>query len=261
MVPLMKKNVSAALMAVLMAVTPFFCCICIGTANNYMAAAATPYPTTINFSGYTWNVKYSTQPSSPGGNYWSNSPQNVWLDANGWLHLKITNVNGKWYCAEVTSTQIMGYGTYAFYLVSKTDNYDKNVVLGLFAYKDDSHEIDIEYSKWSKPDNKNGWFTVQPAPYIEGKNQRSFNERLYGSYTTNYFTWKPSSIYFAAVGGHYTPGSEPVGNVIQSFTSNSRVDPTGVRAEINLWLYKGQAPSNGLPAEVVIKSFKFTPLP
>ncbi|MGD6852523.1 MAG: glycoside hydrolase family 16 protein [Candidatus Bathyarchaeia archaeon] len=256
----MKKNISAALMAAIMLLTPFFCCIYLETVNNCMVSAATN-PTTIKFSGYIWNIKYSSQPANPGGNYWSNSPQNVWVDENGWLHLKITKVNGKWYCAEVTCTKTLGYGTYAFYLVSRTDNFDKNVVLGLFAYKDDSHEVDIEYTKWSNLNNKNGWFTVQPAPYIEGKNQRSFNEHLYGTYTTNYFIWKLGSIHFAAVGGHYQPGTEPADNIIQSFTSNSRVNPTGARPDINLWLYKGQAPSDGLPAEVVIKSFQYTPLP
>ena len=137
------------------------------------------------------------------------------------------------------------------------DNLDKNVVLGLFAYKDDSHEVDIEYSKWGISNYNNGWYTVQPQPYIEGKNQHSFNVQLYGDYTTQYFTWKQTSIYFESFGGHYAIGSEPAGNIIQSFTSNQQVSATGVKAHINLWLYHGQVPSNGLPVEVVVKSFSF----
>jgi hypothetical protein len=222
-------------------------------------APTTVYPSTVSFSGYTWYIENTQQPCNPGPNYWSNSPENVWVDENGWLHLKITQRNGKWYCAELTTIQTLGYGTYAFYLASRTDNLDKNVVLGLFAYKDDTHEVDIEFSKWGITNNQNGWFTVQPPPYIDGKNQKAFNFELSGDYTTHYFTWSRRSIYFESFHGHYPVGTQPQGNVIESFTSYQRVSAQGVKAHINLWLYKGLAPSDGLPTEVVIKSFTYTP--
>ena len=156
----------------------------LGAANNVNSNgnmfAEAAYPSTISFSGYSWYVENSAQPVNPGPNCWSNSPENVWVDENGWLHLKITYSNGHWYCAELTSTRTFGYGTYAFYTASRIDTLDKNVVLGLFAYKDDSHEVDIEFSKWGILDYSNGWFTVQPPPYINGVNQKSFNIQLYG---------------------------------------------------------------------------------
>lgn len=227
--------------------------------NKNTVAAATP--NTINWSGYTWYVQSSEQQRVyPGPNYWSSNAANVWVDANGWLHLKITNRNGRWYSAEVWSTQTMGYGTYVFYTVSHVDTLDKNVVLGLFAYKDDNHEVDIEYSKWSNPTYNNGWFSIQPAPFTQGKNQQSFNLQLSGTYSTHYFTWKPGSVYFEVFGGHYPVGTEPAGNIVKSFTSYKTVDATGVRAHINLWLFNGKTPSNAQPAEVIIKSFQFIPL-
>ncbi len=249
----MKKTALIAILITLTLLAPLYACLSI----NSTAEAATTR--TIQFSGYTWYVENTVQRAQPGPNYWSNSPQNVWLDANGYLHLKITYSNGKWNCAELTCTQTFGYGTYAFYLASRMDNFDKNVILGLFAYKDDSHEVDIEFSKWGQTNYKNGWYTVQPPAYIEGRNQRSFNVQLYGDYTTHYFTWRANSIYFESFGGHYTIGQEPAGNIIQSFTSNSQVSATGVKAHINLWLYQGHAPSDGSQAEVIVKSFKYTP--
>jgi hypothetical protein len=72
--------------------------------------------------------------------------------------------------AELTSTQTFGYGTYVFYTMSRVDTLDKNAVLGLFTYKDDSHEVDIEFSKWGIADLNNGWFTVQP-PSIHRRRQ------------------------------------------------------------------------------------------
>lgn len=121
-----------------------FCFLEINMANT-QPASATP-TNTVTWSGYTWTVRDCQQTqSTPGPNYWSAG--NVWVDQNGWLHLKISNSSGNWCCAEIVSTQTFGYGTYAFYTVSRVDNFDKNVVLGLFAYKDDSHEVDIEYTK------------------------------------------------------------------------------------------------------------------
>ncbi len=250
----MKKTVPIALLTALALLISLYACL-----NPNPAQAATTHRT-INFSGYTWYIENSNnQRVSPGPNYWTNSPQNVWVDQNGYLHLKITYSNGRWYCAEVTCTQTFGYGTYVFQLASRTDNFDKNIVLGLFAYKDDTHEVDVEFSRWGEEYYPNGWFTVQPRPYIEGKNQRSFNFQLYGDYSTHYFTWNKNSIYFESFGGHYPLGTQPADNIIKSFTSNTRVSAVGVKAHINLWLYQGQAPSDGQPVEVIIKSFKYIP--
>ncbi len=221
-------------------------------------SSPTPSPTTppagtIEFSGYTWYVESSEQLVNPGPNYWSNSPQNVWLDNNGWLHLQITNRDGKWYCPELSTLQTLGYGTYVFYVASRIDNLDKNVVLGLFAYKDDYHEIDIEFAKWGNANNPNAWYTVQPQP------TDSFNIQLYGDYSTHYFIWQPDSVFFESFGGHYTIGTQPQNNIIRVFTASSSVSAQGVRAHINLWLYHGYAPSNGLSAEVIIRSFQYIP--
>src|SRR5690606_14139601 len=113
----------------------------------------------INFSGYQWlvrdtdNVRYG-----PGPNLFSNSTENVWVDDQGKLHLRIVNRNEKWYCAEVTLNQKVGYGKYIFYINSSLSSLDDNVVAGLFTYLDDTQEIDIEFSKWSLNDNDNSQF-------------------------------------------------------------------------------------------------------
>src|SRR5436305_806293 len=63
---------------------------------------------TISFSGYTWAVKASTGRVGPGPNYFSDSTNNVWVDTQGRLHLKITKVGGRWNCAEVINQQSLG---------------------------------------------------------------------------------------------------------------------------------------------------------
>ena len=72
----------------------------------------------IGFSGYDWWVKASsgTNQLGPGPNYFSDNTNNVWTDAQGWLHLRITNRSNQWQCAEIVSARTFGYGSYRFEL-------------------------------------------------------------------------------------------------------------------------------------------------
>lgn len=122
---------------------------------------------TLSFSGYEWKVKASRRPVGPGPNFFSDSLNNVWVDAQGSLHLRITHRKNRWYCAEVISQQSFGYGTYRFYLDTRVDKLDPNIVLGLFTWSDDPEfdhrEIDIECARWGNADNDtNAQFVVQP---------------------------------------------------------------------------------------------------
>ena len=141
--------------------------IVIGTLVAGSLGAQLPYPRTLQFSGYTWNVKTSAGKVGPGPNLFSDSTNNVWVDASGRLHLKITKDANRWNCAEVICTNSLGHGTYRFYLDSPVDNLDPNVVLGLFTWSDDpayaDREIDVECSRWANAaDSDNAQFVVQP---------------------------------------------------------------------------------------------------
>jgi hypothetical protein len=112
---------------------------------------------TLDFSGYTWNVKSTVAPPyeapfGPGPNYFSAAPDDVWVDANGDLHLTITQRDGKWYASEVYTVKPMDYGAYLFTVESGVDQLDKNAVLGLFTWDETDpayahREIDIEFSR------------------------------------------------------------------------------------------------------------------
>jgi hypothetical protein len=219
-----------------------------------------PQPGQIFFSGYIWETRNSIL-SDPGPNYWSNRPENLWIDDEGFLHLKITYSDGRWVCPEICSAQPFGFGTYTFYTASNIDTLDKNVVLGLFAYKDDNHEVDIEFSRWGIDDYTNAGFTIQPKPYIAGYNQKQFNIHLTGgTYSTHHFVWSQASVHFESNSGFYPAGTAPETNLIQKWSSSFSPDAIGVRAMINLWLYEGNPPSDMQPVEVVIARFEFTAL-
>jgi len=96
-----------------------------------MAACASSPAKTIRFSGYDWKVKSGTH-EGPGPNNWSEN--NVWVDQDGYLHLKLTKQGERWYCAEVLTKDRLGFGRYQFWVVGRVDRLDPNVVLGLFNY-------------------------------------------------------------------------------------------------------------------------------
>lgn len=205
---------------------------------------------TIHFAGIDWYVRSGT--GGPGPNNWSDSDQSVWVDANGYLHLKIRKVNNTWYCAQIYSKKSFGYGEYRFYVGSNVENFDPNTVVGLFTYENDSHEIDIEFSRWGNSKNVDGWYTVQPGPY-NSTNQKSFPLNLSGNYSTHIFNWYSNSIFFQSYHGHYA--TLPSSNyLINQWTYKGSNDPTpgNERLHINFWLDKGAPPKNGQEAELII---------
>jgi hypothetical protein len=213
----------------------------------------------IQFSGYTWKVKYSETMDGPGPNYFSDRPDDVWVDTNGKLHLKVAYHDGKWYSTELITVASFGYGSYTFKLATKPDILDKNVVLGLFTWDDSApqdgyREFDIEFSRWGQDINENSQYWVEPQTYNGGYYYR-FNMISPGDYSTHRFIWSSSDITFSSYYG-LTP--DP-GNQIASWVYNgpdlAQAGQGNVR--IDLWQIDGQPPSDGQPVEVVIDSFSF----
>ena len=209
----------------------------------------------ISFAGYDWVVEDSDESTvGPGPNYFSSSEDNVWVDNQGRLHLKIVQRDGKWYCSKVALWNAYGYHKYVFYLDSRVDQLDKNVVAGLFAYLSDEQEIDIEVSKWGKANNDNCQFAVQPS--TNAGNKVRFNLPLKDDYSTHFFNWQKDSIEFGSyLGKSLTPPEE---DVVKTWTYTGKDIPTSpdLRIKINLWLFKGKFPSDNQDNELIIKDFK-----
>lgn len=211
---------------------------------------------TITFSGYDWSVRTSNgQLQGPGPNYFSDSHENVWLDEEGYLHLKLSQKDGTWYCSEVYSLSSFGYGTYKFTLAPGFEDLDENVVVGLFTYLDDTHEIDIEFARWGQKSAQNGQFVVQPYSNIGNLHRFDFNEVAIDS--CHSFEWCEQYIYFWSA---ITPqDSSTSGSLVSEWTyiGNDNPTPSNELVHINLWLMDGLAPNNSEEAEIIIKSFKF----
>lgn len=134
---------------------------------NALVTRVDPTVRSFHWSDYDWWVKTSASPVGPGPNLFSDSTNNVSIDAQGRLHLRITHVGGAWQCAEIVSQRTLGYGRYAYHLATPVDTLDPSVVLGLFTWSDENdfanREMDVECGRWIDPaDYANAQFVVQP---------------------------------------------------------------------------------------------------
>jgi hypothetical protein len=229
--------------------------ISIAAASTAFGAGKPGYPTTINWAGRSWQVKSSSAKVGPGPNYFSASTDNVWVDAAGALHLKITYRSGKWSCAEIISNDSPGYGTYSFDVSSPLDDLDPNVVLGLFTWSDKAaynhREIDIEFARWGNAaDPTNAQYVVQP--YDAAGHLRRWTVPTGAAPTTHDFTWRSGSVQFASF--------DPSGWTTSWLYKASDVPKHGdEHVRLNLWLNGGAAPTDGQEFDVVVTGFGFSP--
>jgi len=216
-------------------------------------------PKTISFSGYEWWVKAGALPVGPGPNYFADSAENVWVDSLGQLHLKITQRNGQWHCAEVVLKKSLGYGRYVFTLKGKIGALNPNAVLGLFTWDNASaefhREIDIEFSRWGVATDPNAQYVVQPWDRAGNRQRWVIPPAL--NFSTHSFDWKPDSIIFLSARGQQ-PGA-PRDSTIYSWNYKGPHIPTrgNENPRLNLWLFNGQPPTDQAEVEVIVTKFIF----
>ena len=220
---------------------------------------------TINFAGYTWQVKSSTSPVGPGPNYFSDDTAKVWLDTDG-VHLTISTANGHWQCTEILLQNSLGYGYYIFQTHGRLDILDKNMVAGFFTYDNSAppyyRELDFESSRWGNAsDTTNSQYVVQPSGsglrVRYTANLTSLDQDL-----TMLMIWSAGTVKFYTYHGKQTLGSLVPSDLIASWTNTSGYVPTpgNETFRVNFWLYQGNAPSSGQGDEIVVTDFKYYPI-
>jgi len=218
----------------------------------------------IDFSGYTWEVRSGA--GGPGPNTFV--ANNVLVDTNGYLHLKISQSKSKWTTAEVFTDAAFGLGTYQFKIIGRPDQFDTNVVLGLFNYTtpdigpDGTNEIDIEFATWGDPTAQHGNWTVWPAVQQSGINAttHSYDTTLNGDTSTHRFDWMPRQVHYESLYGLVDDET----GLFQVWTFAPpdyllRVPQHPLPVNMNLWLLNGHAPTDGQEVDITIAEFKFTP--
>ncbi len=217
----------------------------------------------LEWAGRSWNVTSGGMAGVCAGD-----AANVSVDANGYLHLKITKNGNTWSAAEIFTTDKLEFGTYQWQTDGPTDRFDPNVVLGLYPYgpaggigQDGTNEIDIEYSRWGQANGVNADWTDYPSSGTT-IGELSYNFSLNGgTLSTSRFIWSTSQIESFLLNGIQPVGS--LTDLIKSWTyaptnSKTNIPQQAMPLGMNLWCFE-KTPTDGLPVEVVIRDFKFVP--
>lgn len=220
--------------------------------SSIIAACKTPAPAAhtltkpikIKWSGHTWNVRYTY--GYPGPSTFSDSSNNVWVDSQDKLHLKMTKVGGVWRSADVYTNFPVGRGTFTTVVSSNPARLATNVVGGLFYYLDNQNELDIEFSRWGELDQPyNTFYTVRTST-----GQVNSPGYLVNSWNTKYIlTWDSNNrISFNS--------KDSSNNIIGSWKyPGTYIPKTGGAFHINLWAIDGDSPADGKEQELILSSF------
>ncbi|HAE12906.1 MAG TPA: hypothetical protein DCG24_01675 [Bacteroidetes bacterium] len=240
----------------------------------------------VNFSGYLWDVKiFENSVMGPGPNYFSGRYEDVWVDENGYLHMHISEHDGRWYSSEVVSRDTMGYGTYTWVVQGDLQNIPENIVLGLFTWDnntfqtDGNSEIDIEFAKWGNAEAEETLhYSVQPlnfGPYYpERTHDADTPDGSLVGVSTHSFLWTDSIIVWNSYSGEGINPDNLIASWFFDLDNPPRVknengissDPIIIpapgettNARINFWImtWISAGPSDGLEHEVVIRSFSY----
>lgn len=218
--------------------------------GTYVDAA----PRRLSFSGYDWEVRQT--PSSRGGTN-DYDPANAWTDAQGALHLRLREHDGRWTSAEVALTRSLGYGTYRF-VVRDTGTLDPAAVLSLLTWDDggaeqNHRELDVEISQWGDPQIANAQYVVQP--YYVAANV--FRFRSPAGRVTHAFRWEPARATFSSYAGAGPQGNE---RPVATHTFSAGVPAPGdERVRVNLYYFRYAPRPPQRDVEVVIERFEYLP--
>lgn len=241
----------------------------------------------LTFAGRKWDIKSSNALLGPGPNFFTNHPNDVFVDGNGHLHLTVTERNGNWRCTEVVSQDTMGYGTYIWTIQGDPVNIDENIVLGLFTWDNNTFqeeansEVDIEFAKWGDRDEPYTLqYGVQPiafGPYNEERvHKPESNNSNWIGISTHAFTWTDTLITWQSwKGGAYGQrepddswsfdlNNPPKRKFEGDNVSNPVIIPgpgNTTNARMNLWLVNGpDGPNFPIRHEIIIENFEYRPL-
>ena len=228
----------------------------------YIIVERTAVYRTIQFSGYTWKVKASETPAGPGPNYFSDRADDVWVDAQGRLHLRIAQHNGQWYATEVINNESLGTASTRLRWPARSTRW---IPTSCWAC---SRGMILRRSTpiASRTSSSHAGAT-RPQPTPSMSCSRGIGRAIViGSFwqrvthrTVHHFQWLPDRIDFAS--HSWDAATQGLGDELAAWQyTGPDVHPAGgENARINLWLLDGKPPTDGQLVEVIVESFRFAP--
>jgi len=213
----------------------------------------------VTFVGKPWMIINGN--AYPGPNNFATNC--IWVDTNGWLHLAIRPVDGKWSSAEMGGWESYGYGEYRWQLDTRVDLLDPVTVLGLFPYEptkgDNWNEIDFEFTRaFEGMAQSNLQFAIQP--WYDTGNLHQVVLALTNAESTYRMMWTPGDIHFLTWRGWGTAPTSAA-DVVGEWTyagPDVHVHSNEV-VYMNYYLWQTNAPTDTQHLEVVVRDFSFTP--
>jgi hypothetical protein len=211
-----------------------------------------PAPKRIGFSGYDWDVRYSSSDRGGANDY---DPANVWVDAEGFLHLTLVHREGRWTSSEVILTRSLGYGTYTF-TARDISRLDPAAAFGMFTWDEEKvqqnhREVSIEISQWGDRAIPNAQYVVQP--YYVPANVARFSAP--SGTLTHSLRWEPGRALFKTFRGARASG--PI--VAQHDFTSGVPTPGAEQVRMNLYYFRYSPSVPQGTVEVVIERFQYVP--
>ncbi len=203
----------------------------------------------LDFGGLRWFVRTDDSPASPGDNWYSDSTESVWLDADG-LHLKIRYQDGTWYGAEVFTTQPTSTGAHRFYVDGRVDLLDPNITLAL-TLSDGVEVMGIDFDT-DPAGGANARYSVGPVE--SPTNVEAWTLGLNGALSTHIIEWQPNAGAFSSHHWHTPEPTTPAHLLGEWQYAGPEAPGAGapVIVSIGLWLENALPPTDAGEFEIVI---------
>lgn len=207
----------------------------------------------INWSGYEWHVKESTDYTGPGPNLFS--AETIRQDSErDFLSIKTVRRDNDWYCGEIYSLDLFSHGSFTL-TFSFDAPLDNQAVFGFFLYNDELpplyNEIDFEISRWAVPEGPEFHFSIQP--YNKKGNSQSFSIDQHSGFYKMSIHWDSESITFVLC--------DEKDRILQSMKYRGKDLPVIAesRIHINFWLFRGDSPAGDGTLSVELRDFEYNP--
>lgn len=214
------------------------------------------------WKGYTWDVRDGGT-GGPGFGGWSEN--NVSVDGDGYLNLKITNPTGDSPIGSqiVSQTTGLGYGTYTITVGTRLDNIDKNIVFGgLFPFYYGNPYIELDVNETSKWDTESSvishtvWYGSNPeSPSNLSKSSATPSDVV----QTHRLIWEEGRATFDSFIGSNTAGIP----YFHTQINENVPEPSTEALVINLWAYAEGNPTADdidIPeTTVIVRDISYSP--
>lgn len=224
----------------------------------------------IVFSDYNWKSK-ETKDFADSRIFCLTNKQNVSINPDGTLLLKISKIGEYWYGGEITLDTTLGFGEYSFEIVAPQNELDANAHLSLTIlnqtdeYYEGLTQTGVRFSKNSDANAKNEleYFMYSTSSKVAGTHEPDKPFLIDNTPSIHKIGIYPDYIYYTSKSGS---DFEEFKTFKKNASSNNFSDDISFAAStdnmkviISLCLADSNEPLSNKTVELIIKNFKFSP--